>query len=165
MTLRARMVRHRRLGGNTVVVPCTEAREAISARLDGEQLPVSTASLDAHVAACGDCARFEADAVVLGARARLRAVKRVPDDLVAALMAVSKPAPQPVSVPLARRRQYRPSRFGSVRTVQWAAAMLPVLLAAAALSAGAGSQARLVPTRPPTPCTAGLVARQLPPGR
>ena len=92
-------------------------------------------------------------------------MKRVPDDLVATLMAVSEPAPQPVSVPLARRRQYRPSGFGNVRTVQWAAAMVPVLVGAAALSAGMGSHARLVPTRPPTPCTAGLVAHHLPPGR
>jgi predicted anti-sigma-YlaC factor YlaD len=159
------MSRHRRLGGETVVIPCTEAREAISARLDGEQLPVSGASLDDHVAACGDCARFEADAVVLGGRARLRAVKRLPDDLLATLMAISEPALQPVSVPLARRRQYRPSGFGTVRTVQWAAAILPVLLGAAALSAGVGSHARLVPTRPPTACTAGFVAHHLPPGR
>lgn len=69
MTLRGRMSRHRRLEGDTVIVACAEAHEGISARLDGEQLPVSRASLDAHVAVCGDCARFEADAVVLGGRA------------------------------------------------------------------------------------------------
>ena len=83
-------------------------------------------------------------------------MKRVPDDLVATLMAVSEPAPQPVSVPLARRRQYRPSGFGNVRTVQWAAAMVPVLVGAAALSAGMGSHrgsCRPVLQRPARPAS------------
>lgn len=39
---------------------CAQFREAISARLDGEAPAMPEATLDAHLAACADCARWEA---------------------------------------------------------------------------------------------------------
>lgn len=39
-------------------VRCDRAREALSARLDGEPLGTSSAALDGHLAACPDCARW-----------------------------------------------------------------------------------------------------------
>ncbi len=40
---------------------CDDARVALSARLDGEVLPVEAADLEHHLAACPECRRHEAD--------------------------------------------------------------------------------------------------------
>lgn len=42
---------------------CDVVREALSARIDGEQEPVSTKRVDAHLATCLLCRRWHADAV------------------------------------------------------------------------------------------------------
>lgn len=39
-------------------VDCTVAREALSARLDGEREPVPSARVDEHLRGCGDCAAW-----------------------------------------------------------------------------------------------------------
>ncbi|WP_078898007.1 zf-HC2 domain-containing protein [Streptomyces rimosus] len=46
---------------------CSRVRTALSARLDGEQLPpgVTGGRLDAHVAGCADCRRWSAEAARL----------------------------------------------------------------------------------------------------
>ncbi len=143
---------------------CAEAREAISSRLDTERLPPSRASVDAHIAACEACARFEADAVALGLRVGLRAAKRAPDGLVAALVSAPRAVPRPGLVGAAQRRRYGSPGFGRFGRVRWAGATLPVLVASVAVSFGAGWHPRVVPTRPPSPCTAGLLAHHVPLG-
>jgi predicted anti-sigma-YlaC factor YlaD len=52
-------------------VRCDRAREAASARLDGEPLGTSTTALDQHLAGCPDCARWVAEATRLTRLARL----------------------------------------------------------------------------------------------
>lgn len=42
---------------------CAFAREAASARLDGEDLFVDEETLDSHLASCRSCAFFEAEAI------------------------------------------------------------------------------------------------------
>jgi anti-sigma factor RsiW len=143
---------------------CTQAREAISTRLDGEGSPRSWPCLDAHIAACEDCFRFQADAMALGQRVGLRAAKKAPDDLVTALVWVYRPLPRPGLVGVARRRHQRGLGYGHVGTVRWAGATLPVLVALVAVSLGAGWHPSVVPTRPPSPCTAELLARHVPLG-
>jgi predicted anti-sigma-YlaC factor YlaD len=59
-------------------VRCERFREAASARLDGEPVGVSLASLDEHHDSCPDCARWLADATRLTRQMRLSAVD-VPD--------------------------------------------------------------------------------------
>ncbi|KAA6222122.1 zf-HC2 domain-containing protein [Streptomyces albofaciens JCM 4342] len=46
---------------------CSRVRTALSARLDGEQLPpgITGGQLDAHVAGCVDCRRWSAGAARL----------------------------------------------------------------------------------------------------
>jgi hypothetical protein len=151
-----------RLGRKRAIVSCEEAREAISARLDGEQPPFSAASLDAHIVLCQPCREFEGAALAIGRRLRLRARRPVPDDLVETLVSLMSPPPRPILVPLGRRRSGAGSGFGYAHTARWAAAILPAALAATAISFGVGSHPRLVPTRPPSPCTVGLIARHLP---
>jgi predicted anti-sigma-YlaC factor YlaD len=57
----------------------------VSARLDGEPLGMSAAALDAHLAACPDCARWAEAAAAVTRRARLdvRPVPDLSDDIVA----------------------------------------------------------------------------------
>ena len=57
---------------------CARFREAVSARLDGEPLGLSAASLDAHLEACPDCAAWAEAAAAVTRRGRLD-VRPVPD--------------------------------------------------------------------------------------
>ena len=57
---------------------CDRFREAVSARLDGEPLGMSTAVLDAHLASCADCARWAEAAAETTRFARVE-IRRVPD--------------------------------------------------------------------------------------
>ena len=59
-------------------VRCDRAREAASARLDGEPLGASATALDQHLSGCPDCARWLASAERLTRLARL-APAAVPD--------------------------------------------------------------------------------------
>jgi predicted anti-sigma-YlaC factor YlaD len=44
---------------------CEWYREALSARIDGEEMPADRAQVDAHVAACADCRRWYDDAIAV----------------------------------------------------------------------------------------------------
>jgi predicted anti-sigma-YlaC factor YlaD len=59
-------------------VRCDRFREAVSARLDGEPLGMSTSTLDAHLASCPDCAGW-AEAAARATRLTRLDVRPVPD--------------------------------------------------------------------------------------
>ena len=65
---------------------CDALREALSARLDGEDPGVDDAALDAHVAGCRACRAWAEDAAALHRLVRVRAADPVPD-LTAAIRA------------------------------------------------------------------------------
>jgi anti-sigma factor RsiW len=160
----ARPLRFRRSSPKRkVALSCGEAQEGISTRVDGERLACPRTSLDAHITTCEVCAKFETEAVALGHRAGLRVAKRAPDGLVAALVSVSRPATPPGLVAAGRRRPLQGFGFRHV-SIRWARATLPVVIASVAVSVGAGWHPSLVPTRPPSPCTAGLPGYDLPVG-
>lgn len=54
-------------------------RGAISADLDGEDLPVAREVLDRHLAACAACREYQAEAVALNRRVRVSSAPRVPN--------------------------------------------------------------------------------------
>ena len=141
-------------------IACDAASEAISARMDGEQLPIASADLDAHLAGCPACRDFEAQVATLGRRVGLTAARPVPEGLVAALTAIAEPSDRRFAW-MVGRRLLPGTRFGLSSRVQWAGAAVPAVLAAVALSMGAGSHLHLVPTRPPSACTAGLPVRHV----
>ncbi len=58
---------------------CELCREAISARLDGEDLPVAAGLVDEHLASCGACRRFEDDAARVTRLARIGIALPGPD--------------------------------------------------------------------------------------
>jgi predicted anti-sigma-YlaC factor YlaD len=70
---------------------CTDARTAISARLDGEDMPSAKPVLEAHLRSCTDCREFEAATRAIHRRLRLRAAEPVPD-LSASIVAAFEPA-------------------------------------------------------------------------
>ena len=58
---------------------CDVAREALSARMDGERLHVPAARVDAHVQSCRGCRRWLAEAMELAQRARQADASGGPD--------------------------------------------------------------------------------------
>ncbi|GAA2658674.1 zf-HC2 domain-containing protein [Actinosynnema pretiosum subsp. pretiosum] len=73
-------------GGDDVGVVCETCREALSARMDGEVEHVPAAEVDAHLAGCADCARWQARAQALTRALRVRPAEASPD-LVGAVLA------------------------------------------------------------------------------
>ncbi|MDI2027190.1 zf-HC2 domain-containing protein [Saccharopolyspora sp. TS4A08] len=70
---------------------CSVCREALSARLDGEEPPVAAAEVERHLAGCEGCRDWESRAAALSRSLRVRAVPSTPD-LTASVMR-SLPAP------------------------------------------------------------------------
>jgi len=149
--------------GSARPVACQEAVEAISARMDGEALPVAARDLDAHLASCAACRHFAAEAVALGRQVRLRPARPVPVDLTPKLAALLE-APAPALPREWKSRFARGAGPGWAGRAQWAGATMSVAFVALAISLGVGSHPRLVPTRPPSPCTVGLLAHHRPRG-
>lgn len=150
-----------RPGRHQAVVRCEDAQEAISARLDGERLLFPRPALDAHLVSCQACRDFEAGAVALGRQVRLRAPRPAPEDLLATLVPLLEPVGRSVFASVRQRRLDTGSRFSPVHAAGWAATTVPATLAAVAISLGVGTHPHMVPTRPPSPCTIGLIPRHL----
>lgn len=74
---------------------CEIWREALSARLDGEDLPAGTEDLDAHLATCPDCASYAHELEALHRATRLRPAEEVPDRTDVILARARPPAPVP----------------------------------------------------------------------
>jgi predicted anti-sigma-YlaC factor YlaD len=77
---------------------CHEIQDALSARLDGEDLPpgLDATTVDDHVAGCADCSAYAAGAAAQHRALRVRPAEPVPD-LTAAILAATAPLrPQPV---------------------------------------------------------------------
>lgn len=74
-------------------VDCSELRESISARIDGEQPAVPAGILDRHLAGCPDCRAWQERATALRRLTLVREAPQVPD-LTARILAEA-PLPQP----------------------------------------------------------------------
>jgi predicted anti-sigma-YlaC factor YlaD len=68
---------------------CEHYREAISARLDGEELGLSTEALDRHLTQCPACRAWADDVAALNRSVRVRPADPVPDLTPAILAALS----------------------------------------------------------------------------
>ncbi len=149
------MTKGRSASSRKVPVTCEAASEAISARQDGEALPIASTDLGAHLARCPACRDFEAQVARLSRSAALTSARPIPEGLVAALTAMAEPSRRGFAW-TSRRPPLLGARSRWASRVQWAGATVPALVAVVAISLGAGSHLHLVPTRPPSPCTAGL---------
>jgi predicted anti-sigma-YlaC factor YlaD len=84
---------------------CASAREALSARLDGELLSVERVELDAHLAVCPACRRWREDAHEVTRRFRLGSAQTVAspsEELLAALGSGVRRRHRPQGVTLVR---------------------------------------------------------------
>jgi predicted anti-sigma-YlaC factor YlaD len=85
---------------------CEDCRDAISARMDGEDPGVDVEALDRHVAGCAACRTFSDRAAHVTRLARLRPAEDLPDVLPGLLAALdageSRPAPRRTLRALAR---------------------------------------------------------------
>jgi predicted anti-sigma-YlaC factor YlaD len=105
---------------------CGDCRDAISARLDGEDLPGESDRVDAHLARCADCRAFAERAARVTRLTRTRAAEPVPD-LTAAVLAA---APPPVGA----------RRADAIRLALGAVGVGQIALAVSGVLAGAGHQ-------------------------
>lgn len=103
---------------------CGDCRDAISARLDGEDLPGESEQVDVHLAGCVGCRAFGERAARVTRLTRTRAAEPVPD-LTAAVLAA---APAPV----------RPWRADAARAGLGAVGIGQLGLAVSGVVAGAG---------------------------
>nr|WP_042190189.1 zf-HC2 domain-containing protein [Kibdelosporangium sp. MJ126-NF4]CEL19151.1 hypothetical membrane protein [Kibdelosporangium sp. MJ126-NF4]CTQ95048.1 hypothetical membrane protein [Kibdelosporangium sp. MJ126-NF4] len=75
---------------------CGTCKEALSARLDGEQEPVPVAEVDAHLETCASCEDWYNAAAALNRRVRVREFVATPD-LVAAVLTEAQPRRRPMA--------------------------------------------------------------------
>ncbi|MGH3821762.1 MAG: zf-HC2 domain-containing protein [Pseudonocardiaceae bacterium] len=73
---------------------CTQCREALSARLDGEESEAERDAIDAHLATCAACHRFAEDAARITRLTRTAVATEQPD-LVEAVLAVAPRSRRP----------------------------------------------------------------------
>ncbi|GAA0519024.1 membrane protein [Saccharopolyspora subtropica] len=67
------------MSGERNAMDCMAFREALSARLDGEGLPVPERDLERHLAGCSECRDWEHRAVELSRWLRVRPIVPIPD--------------------------------------------------------------------------------------
>jgi predicted anti-sigma-YlaC factor YlaD len=110
---------------------CEQAREALSARIDGEDQPAATGPIDGHLAACAPCAGWAARAQDVTRAVRLQAV-RVPDLAATVLAAVDADTHAAGRRDDGRRRRRRTALRIAVAAAAMAqfALALPLLLGA-----------------------------------
>jgi len=100
---------------------CEQLRDAISARLDGEEHPADGQAVADHLGDCVGCARFAEGAQVLHRTTRLRSAEPVPDLVGAVLARVETP----------KRREHEWARYAL-----FAVALTHLVLALPALVLG-----------------------------
>lgn len=106
------------------VMRCADCREALSARLDGEELPGESAAIDDHLAGCAACRSYAERAASVTRRARMSPVQETPD-LVATVLAAAPPP--------------RRSRAGAVRVALGAVGLGQCALAVSGIVTAGGA--------------------------
>ena len=115
---------------------CDDFRDALSARLDGEDPGLPTEALDAHLAGCRSCTAWSEELAALHRMVRVRTAEPVPD-LTARIVDAFVPAPR-------RAAGWRLTSGEVISTSRWAlfvVALTQLVLAAPALVLGEDSGA------------------------
>jgi len=149
--------------GRQTIVGCEQAREAISARLDGERPQISDAVAAAHLAACPACRKFDANLVDLTRLVRLRTSRPTPEGLKKMLVSISAADARPTFGVAHRRYLIRGFPLTWFTAGRWTATLTPAIVVVAALLGGS-APSHLVSSDVPTPCTIRLVMHHVPPG-
>jgi predicted anti-sigma-YlaC factor YlaD len=117
--------------GDFVPMRCSRFREALSARLDGEDPAVPETRIDGHLATCPDCRRWAAAAGSLPARTEAPVAATTPDPgVLAALLEEGRPG----RTPLVSVREWRIA-LATIAAVQLLVTAWPGLLSGGHASA------------------------------
>jgi predicted anti-sigma-YlaC factor YlaD len=125
-----------------MALDCNDAREALSARLDGEAAGDAEEELTSHLVACEPCRRFAAALGPLTRQLRVRTAEVVPDLAPAILGRLAR-----------ARRSRRALAVARAAALSLAVAAVPVGVLAS------GTHQVVRPTHVATPCTARLTGR------
>lgn len=141
-----------------MITRCELVRESLSARFDGEEMPIAVAAVEAHLGICGACREFQALLAALDRRMRmrLRLAEPVSDHLGEEVLTSLRNRDTRLFAKVMTRRVAR-RRSRTLRVTQWAAAVIPLAIAAPALTLGAFTHPHVVPSHVGTPCTISLV--------
>lgn len=150
----------RRSGGSSLgslPLACSEVREAVSARFDGEPAGVGEDVIVDHLEGCGSCRYFASNVADLGRRVRVRSTLPAPPALLS-------------SVRQGDSRRARPERLGRSwhpgtqwrSLAGWTAAIPPAALSISLLAFGIGAgHPHLVPWLTHTQCNSYLITHHL----
>jgi predicted anti-sigma-YlaC factor YlaD len=113
---------------------CMQIRDALSARLDGEDPGVDEAALYGHLAGCAKCRAFAHDADALHRRVRLEPAPAIPDLAPAVLAAIGEDT---------RAASRTGPHHDLVQLLRWVLVALAIIQIAVAIPALLGSDAGL----------------------
>ena len=139
----------------TVFVSCEDARQAVSAGLDGEIPPLPMHVTGRHLEGCRACRDFRDRAADLAGLFSLRESAPAPDSVTALLAPLLQEHPTGTQ----RRRRVdtrREARRRLAGRARWAVSLVPAVVVALAVPVSAAAHVQVIPTHTPTPCTAGL---------
>lgn len=141
-------------------ISCDDTREAISARLDNEDGPLTSRQINRHLDACPDCRRFhqawhasDSPLARITRQERIRTPKPAPPQLAAIAATRRTPSSNHTGASTPRPAPRGPSRALAGRTLMVAT---PVVAAIVALQMGLPGHVKITPTHQPTPCTQHL---------
>jgi len=134
------------------------AREAISALVDGEELPIPESVADAHVSQCRKCREFQAQVLSLTRQLSVRVVPRRTDRTAEILTSLGLSA-EALASAACEPAQARRGRLTFARATQWAAGFAPLVLAVPALALGAFAHTHIVPSHDMARCMMSLSHR------
>ncbi len=117
---------------------CMEIRDAVSARLDGEDPGVEESALYAHLAACEHCRVFAHDAEALHRAVRLEPAPAIPDLAPSILAAVGED-----TLATSGAGGHAAARHDLLQVLRWLLVALAVVQIAVAIPALLGSDAGL----------------------
>ncbi|HWD25081.1 MAG TPA: zf-HC2 domain-containing protein [Acidimicrobiales bacterium] len=140
-----------------MITSCELVREALSAGIDDEEMPVAAAAVESHLRHCADCRDFGANAASVARRLRLRLIEPVPELADQILKSLAGEPPTPL-ITTAGGEHFMRRKHG-FRLTQWAAAIIVLSVSAPALAFGAFTHPHVVPSHVRTPCTVSLVTR------
>lgn len=110
------------VGRDNLGVKCEDCREALSARIDGEDEQVPAALIDQHLTGCLACRQWQQAAEALSRTIRVRPVVPTPDLTERILAAAEPPQPQ-----VRRQREFFRWALGGVAFIQLSLALAQLL--------------------------------------
>jgi predicted anti-sigma-YlaC factor YlaD len=136
---------------NRPSITCSTAREALSALLDGESIPLSRSIVDGHVAECRDCSAYSRELAAMTGRLRVRHLEAVPD--LSASIVAALDETRPIDTTLGRRLLRRARHVSCwAAGARWSIPVISLAVALPAIAFGGVGHLVVVPSHHLSPC-------------